>query len=85
MLKWRSEAGEQRVVIELKTLKERDAYETLISKALEQTANYADKCAATEAHIVIFDRVDKIPEWRSGEIFTEAREHRDRKISIWGL
>lgn len=85
MLKWRSAVDEQRIVIELKTLKERDAYETLLSQALDQTTDYADKCAATEAHILIFDRVDKMPVWRSGDIFTETREHRGRKITVWGL
>ena len=84
-LKWRSEAGEQRIVIELKMLKERDSCETLVEKALKQTAEYADKSSAAEAHIVVFDRTGKKPEWRNGDIFTETREYRGRVLKIWGL
>lgn len=38
MLKWHSTAGEQRVVVELKMLKERDTYDKLKETALKQTA-----------------------------------------------
>ena len=56
VLKWKSPAGDQRIVIELKTYGEKDTYESIKAKALEQTADYADKSNATESHIIIFDR-----------------------------
>ena len=85
-LKWRSDAGEQRIAIELKTLRERDSYDSLVVDALRQTADYAERYAATEAHVVVFDRAGKKPEWRSGdEVFTEIREFRGWRIKIWGL
>ena len=76
VLKWRSAKGEQRLVMELQTLGARDAYETLIPQALKQTANYADACSDTEAHIIVFDRTDKMLQWRTGDIFRETRRFR---------
>jgi hypothetical protein len=84
LLKWRSETGEQRVVIELKTLRERYPYDKLIADALEQTADYADSCDATETHVLVFDRTGEKKEWKK-RLFTETREFRGRKIKIWGL
>jgi hypothetical protein len=34
--------------------------DTCITKALEQTADYTDKMGAGEAHLVIFNRDDKV-------------------------
>ena len=44
----------QRIVIELKILKGK--LDTLLAAALDQTADYADKNKADEAHIIIFNR-----------------------------
>lgn len=86
VLKWRSDAGEQRVVIELKMLTERDSYETVKAEALEQTARYADRCDATESHVVVFDRTGKA-QWRNWQdkVFVEPCRHGERLISIWGM
>ena len=83
VLKWKYSGGEQRIVIELKLLKERDTYESLKALALKQTAAYADICNATEAHIVIFDRCGKT-DWRE-KVFTDSGEFSGRKIQIWGM
>ena len=83
MLKWRYPTGEQRIVIELKMLTERDTYKAIKPLALEQTASYADKCDATESHIVIFDRCGKT-DWKD-RVFTDAGEVNGYPIKIWGL
>ena len=44
----------QRIVIETKL--RRGALETIIAKGLEQTADYAGRVGADEAHLMIFDR-----------------------------
>ena len=77
------QAGEQRIVIELKMLKEKDSYDAIKTKALEQTAMYADKCNATEAHIIIFDRCGKT-DWKE-KIFTDTGERNGCQIKIWGM
>jgi hypothetical protein len=84
MLKWRSDAGEQRVVIELKMLRENYPYEKAKPDALKQTADYADSCNATEAHVIVFDRTGKMKEWQE-KCFTEICEVRSYKIKIWGM
>jgi hypothetical protein len=83
VLKWKSPAGDQRIVIELKTYGKKDAYESIKAKALEQTADYADKCNATESHIIIFDRCGKT-DWKE-KVFTDSGEYNGRKIKIWGM
>lgn len=83
MLKWRYPDGEQRIVIELKMLTERDSYEKMKPLALEQTANYADKCKATESHIVIFDRSSKT-NWKE-KVFVDSGEVNGYPIKIWGM
>ena len=77
------QSGEQRIVIELKMLKEKDSYDAIKTKALEQTAMYADKCNATEAHIIIFDRCGKT-DWKE-KIFTDTGERNGCQIKIWGM
>ena len=71
-------------MIELKTLRERYPYDKLIADAIEQTAEYADSCDATETHVLVFDRTGEKKEWKK-RLFTETREFRGRKIKIWGL
>lgn len=82
-LTWRSGAGEQRVVIELKMLTERDTLEKVKAVALEQTAAYADTCDATEANVVIFDRTGKAG-WKE-KVFRESCSCGNRVIRIWGM
>ena len=82
-LKWRHPAGEQRIVIELKMLTERDTYDALKQKALEQTAAYAQRCDATESHIIVFDRTGKT-DWKE-QVFTDSGTYNDIPIKIWGM
>jgi hypothetical protein len=70
----------QRIVIELKILY--GSLETDINKGLEQTANYADSVGATESHLVIFNRDDKIS-WED-KIWQRQEQHQTSQISVWG-
>jgi len=83
VLFWKHPGGEQRVVIELKVFSERDSYEQLKEAALRQTAEYADKCDATDSNVVIFDRCNKT-DWGE-KVFTEVCEYNGRRIKIWGM
>ena len=82
-LRWKSPACEQRIIFELKILSEKESYEAVKSKALEQTAIYADKCNATESHILIFDRCGKT-DWKD-KVFTDTGEFNGCPIKIWGM
>jgi hypothetical protein len=79
----RREQKEQRVVIELKTIRKNRAPDAVLSEGLKQTARYADESNADEAHLVICDE-------RSGrdwdEKIYEREEFFDGKIiRVWGL
>ncbi len=86
-LKWESPVGIQRIIFELKLRTEREssdpAFEKLKNDPLEQTADYAGKCNATESHIIIFDRREEI-DWQD-KIFTDTGECNDYQIKIWGM
>ncbi len=70
----------QRIVIELKIL--RNALDTTIEKGLQQTADYADKIGASEAHLVIFNR-DPKTSW-DDKIWQQELEYQRRVIGVWG-
>ena len=82
-LEWESPVGEQRVIFELKMHTENNHLPTIKKDALIQTAEYADKCNATESHLLIFDRRENI-DWKD-KIFTETKEENGYKIKIWGM
>ncbi|MCD6535377.1 MAG: ATP-binding protein [Deltaproteobacteria bacterium] len=71
----------QKVVLELKIL--RGNRETLIAEGLKQTAEYADKCNAEEAHLIIFNRDPEIP-WDK-KISLSWATQTNRRIGIWGM
>lgn len=70
----------QRIVIELKILKGK--LDTLLAAALDQTADYADKNKADEAHIIIFNRDPGTP-WNK-KIWQKQVRHENIKIRVWG-
>ncbi|WP_291321204.1 AAA-like domain-containing protein [Desulfonatronospira sp.] len=70
----------QRVVIELKIL--RGDLEKTIQTGLEQTADYADRVKADEAHLIIFNRDRKVS-WGK-KIFRRQETHQSRSITVWG-
>ena len=77
-LEWR----QQRVIIELKILRENEKYKSVKELALKQTMEYSDKCNGTEEHIIIFDR-DETRGWRE-KVFTDSGTYKGKKIKIWG-
>ena len=71
----------QRGVIELKVLHK--SLEATLAEGLAQTWEYADRCDAEEAHLVIFDRTPAKP-WEE-RIFRRDESCRGRPIIVWGM
>ena len=71
----------QRVVVELKI--QHQGLEPTIQQGLAQTADYADRCGADEAHLMVFNRNPKISWgeriWQRDEVFG------GRTIGVWGV
>ena len=70
----------QRIVIELKILY--GSLDTCIKEALKQTADYADKAGASEAHVVIFNQNDKML-WED-KIWQKSEQFEGHNIGVWG-
>ncbi|CAK0738245.1 AAA family ATPase [Gammaproteobacteria bacterium] len=70
----------QRVVIELKLL--RKTFDKTLREGIEQTADYADRCGADEAHLLIFDRRAGMS-WDE-RIWQRQESHEKRMITVWG-
>jgi hypothetical protein len=70
----------QRVVLELKILHK--GLKSTIAEGLEQTADYADRCGAEEAHLLIFDRREGVS-WDE-KIWSRAEGYQGREIQVWG-
>ncbi|MDA3901098.1 MAG: hypothetical protein PF637_11345 [Spirochaetes bacterium] len=87
MLKWKYRVDginrAQKIVIEIKTIKQKQSYAKLKAEALRQTFEYAEICDADESHILIFDR-DEALGWRE-TVFTDTEEFDGRIIKIWGM
>jgi hypothetical protein len=67
----------QRVVLEIKILHK--SLEVTLRDGLAQTRDYADRCGADEAHLLIFDR-------RPGVIWDEKIWRREEAgIQVWGM
>jgi len=71
----------QRIVIELKLFKKGSA-EAVLKDALPQTADYADRCGADEAHIVVFDRRPDVS-WEE-RIWQRQTTQGAWTITLWG-
>jgi hypothetical protein len=71
----------QKAVLELKLL--RKAPQTTLAKGLEQTAAYADRNGADEAHLILFDRRPK-RSWDK-RIWHRTEKHAGRQIGVWGM
>jgi len=68
-------------VIELKLL--RGSLEATLQEGLAQTWEYADRCGAEEAHLVIFDRRPG-KSWEE-RIWQRAERYQDLSIAVWGM
>ncbi len=71
----------QRGVIELKVLYK--SLEATLAEGVAQTWEYADRCGAEEAHLVIFDRTPGKP-WEE-KIFRRDESFQERLITVWGM
>ncbi len=70
----------QRVVIELKI--QRGKLETVIDKGIIQTASYAERLGAEDAHLIIFNRDENVA-WVE-KIWQQERVYDNHSIRIWG-
>ena len=80
LMTWPRKTGEQRIVIECKIL--RGGLERTIRSGLEQTAEYMDRCAGTEGHLVIFDREKRL--WKD-KTFQQQEVMNGMTMYIWGM
>jgi hypothetical protein len=89
LVRWRyPEASEsqkeQRIVLELKAIRDKTpSPDKVLPKGLEQTASYAERSDATEAHLIICDE-------RSGQkwndkIYERTERSGGREIMVWGV
>jgi len=80
----RGEQKEQRIVLELKTIRERTPNPgRILSEGLEQTARYAAQSGATEAHLIICDeRLRR--EW-DDKIYERSEHSGDFEVKVWGV
>jgi hypothetical protein len=79
----RGEQKEQRIVLELKTIRKNRAPDSVIAEGLRQTAGYADESGADEAHLVICDE-------RPGRSWDEKIYEREEErgggiVRVWGV
>jgi len=68
------------VVIELKILHKNLA--TTLKEGLVQTADYAQRCNADEAHLIVFDRREDV-DW-DAKIWPREESVEGRDIPVWG-
>ena len=71
----------QRVVLELKILYR--SLEATVANGLAQTADYADKSGAAEAHLICFNRDSQVS-W-DDKIFERVELYQERTIYLWGM
>lgn len=71
----------QRIVLELKI--RYSSLESTLADGLPQTADYATRCRADEAHLLIFDRRSSIS-WED-KIWHDTADQDNRTITVWGL
>ncbi len=76
-----SQLPAQRGVIELKVL--RKGLDATLAEGLAQTWEYADRCGADEAHLVIFDRTPGAS-W-DAKIWQRNEQHNGLAITVWGM
>jgi len=81
MVIWPWPGGVQRGVIELKIVW--GGLDRTIAQSIEQTAEYQDRCGASEAHLVIFDR-DPARPWPE-KIYRRVEDWKGHRITVWGM
>ena len=71
-----------KVVIECKVL--HGSLERTVAEGLEQTAAYADRCAAQEGHLVIVDRAGG-KRWDEKVFHRRMTSRAGAAIDVWGM
>ncbi|MEM6405358.1 MAG: AAA family ATPase [Pseudomonadota bacterium] len=71
----------QRIVLELKL--RYGSLEAMLADGLPQTADYAERCGADEAHLLIFDRRPSVS-WEA-KIWHDTAHQNNHAITLWGL
>jgi hypothetical protein len=80
----RKDQKEQRVVLELKTIRARTPVPArVLSDGLEQTARYAGQSNATEAHLVVCD--ERPGQGWEEKIYERSERSGGREIKVWGV
>jgi len=79
----RKKLRNQKIVLELKTITDEQNYDTVIQKALKQTAEYAKIVGVKEAEILIFNR-GATQRWGAGDP-VEPAEYDKVRLQIWKL
>jgi hypothetical protein len=75
---------EQRFVLELKTIREKKRDPSrVLSDGLEQTARYAQRSNAEEAHLIICD--ERAGRSWDEKIYERTERCGDREIHVWGI
>jgi len=82
-LRWKSPAGEQRIVFELKLHSEHTSLDVVEKEGVEQTANYADACGADEAHLIVFDRRADV-DWAEKVYRKSLKSDSGVGVTVWG-
>ena len=72
----------QRVVIELKLLTPKTSLAGVLKDGVPQTVDYAQRCGADDAHLVVFDRRPNKP-W-SKRIWQRKAAHGGVNVQVWG-
>jgi hypothetical protein len=80
-IRWPYPKGIQKAVIEIKVL--RKSLKQTIDEGLIQTAAYAQRCDAVEAHLLIFAR--KPGSKTKPRVFKRNAKSGQRTITVWGL
>jgi hypothetical protein len=77
------ESIEQRFVVEIKVVHEKDGVKSTIEEGLSQIAGYADRCDPEEAHLIVVDSRER-KQWEE-KIFVDDVEFEGRRITVWGM
>ena len=80
----RGEQKEQRIVLELKTIREKTPLpDRVLPEGLEQTALYAERSNAAEAHLIVCD--ERSGQGWSDKVYERTGHCGDWEIKVWGV
>ena len=76
--------NKQIVVLELKLIYRNDGADTVVGKGVQQTAGYMQRFAASEGHLLLFDR-RKDKSWDERIWVKQEQSAAGKAIIVWGL